>query len=360
VRALTLLLLPATLMAQFDAFNATDSGLYFTSSLRLLGAPPANWTNVFYYSPESGMQWFAPPWGRVDGQLYAVSGDGRVFASDSYTIQWDCSFSPNNCHQVTNVTTTIVTLPFFRYTHQGTVQLSRNGRFALFGELVDLSDGSIRKIGFTAGDYQQAVADDGTVVTRPSDVSTGIVLLGPNGTKQIATAEIASAVRTDRTATRIAYLARSGTLHFLDTTSARDIIVSASETKIGAWQLSGDGESIALLAYSGMGTSQVFLARADDPRLRQLTFPDRYPDGLEGLASTPNGKVIYASTGKGSIVRIDVTTGTIEEIVPRTPSIAAIPDGGVAPGSLVTISGSGLSDSTLTVTGGVCRFRSEV
>jgi uncharacterized protein (TIGR03437 family) len=69
---------------------------------------------------------------------------------------------------------------------------------------------------------------------------------------------------------------------------------------------------------------------------------------------TTDGKTIYASTRTGRLVQIDAVSGTVKEIVPRTPALrGATQADGTVPGSLTTILGSGLADYYATAPAGL-------
>lgn len=79
---------------------------------------------------------------------------------------------------------------------------------------------------------------------------------------------------------------------------------------------------------------------------RQLT---RVPEGIREAILSGDGKIAYAITEAGRILRILVATAEVREVIPRTPVIDG--PGNIvrrSPGSLIWLQGAGLSDTTLT------------
>jgi uncharacterized protein (TIGR03437 family) len=107
--------------------------------------------------------------------------------------------------------------------------------------------------------------------------------------------------------------------------------------------VSGDGLSIIYRSTTG-NVLQLFFVHADGSGLRQLTTD---PAGIATATLSGNGKVAYAITQAGAIVRIDAQTGGMQQLVGPAPRIRDSP-GGHAPGSVIILDGSGLATSTET------------
>jgi uncharacterized protein (TIGR03437 family) len=93
--------------------------------------------------------------------------------------------------------------------------------------------------------------------------------------------------------------------------------------------------------------SQIHLAAPP----RQLTHES---EGISEVALSGDGRVAHAVTRLGRLIRIEVASGAVQEIVPRTPSITnpmlssvvtSVVDA-MAPGSLIPLVGNGLSASS--------------
>ncbi len=91
-----------------------------------------------------------------------------------------------------------------------------------------------------------------------------------------------------------------------------------------------------MVLYAASG--QVFAVNCDGGGRRQLT---QIPEGIREALLAGYGRVAYASTDDGRLLRIDVGRGAAEVIIPRTPAISGR-FGGEAPGSLHWIRTSGL------------------
>ena len=94
-----------------------------------------------------------------------------------------------------------------------------------------------------------------------------------------------------------------------------------------------------MVAYVDGAGGQVWLAPG-----RQLT---REPEGFREVAISGDGRVAFAVTRSGRLLRIDVAPGGVTEGIPRTPWIVnAGVFRAVAPGSLFALEGAGLAEAT--------------
>ncbi|MDP8979447.1 MAG: hypothetical protein M3O35_02530 [Acidobacteriota bacterium] len=110
--------------------------------------------------------------------------------------------------------------------------------------------------------------------------------------------------------------------------------------------VSGDGQSIVYRTTVG-NAQQLFFVHADGSGLRQLTTEAA---GIATDTLSGDGKVAYAVTASGAIVRIDTQTGSIKQLVGPAPRIRSF-TGGHAPGSVILVDGSGLSGTGVTIAG---------
>jgi uncharacterized protein (TIGR03437 family) len=167
-------------LAQFSQLAATDDGeqLYLVSPLALIGATaPAAATNVYQISPDGSGTLIA-----TGGSMPEVSADGSVVG---FTL-------PNGCVS-TNGTTSCGPESELAGTPPtdlgpGTLQLSRNGRWAVLAPpltpnssstaiLVDLSSGQKTQIPPLLAGVNFSVASDGTVLVQQAagnGVQTGL------------------------------------------------------------------------------------------------------------------------------------------------------------------------------------------
>jgi uncharacterized protein (TIGR03437 family) len=332
-------------MAQFIA---TDEALYFAGVARLATDPPPHASNLFRYSPSRGFEWLAPVWGPIFGDLTDISSDGQIFVVHWESSQIQCSNAlHSSCHDVPyfvewtfSQTGQLDNRIFYDYSN-GKVQVSRNGRYVLYGPmwLWDMVSRTSRKIKGTQGNGQ-SIADDGTVVSILNSFQ-GVLLSRPDGEDQIATQRKAVAARIDRNATRIAYTTDAQALVALDLRTRAETVIR--DSAVQSYNLSSDGQLLAYLAIPSSATlPHVYLARTDGSSDRQLTTQDVYPEGFKSMSMSPDGRWIYAMSYANRLVRIDAITGAVLEIAPRTPSIDFLTP--LSPGTMAEIHGTGLSD----------------
>jgi uncharacterized protein (TIGR03437 family) len=282
-----------------------------------------------------------------------VSADGQVFAAYEVQRRVDCSaVIASNCHDVYTYTGTVIG-PSIQLTSSSQPQLSRNGRFALFGSttVVDFGTGASRALSLKNATVssRQALADDGTVLIPNGGQYPGFLLSGPAKAVELDTNESVASARIDSTAAHIAYTTPSLALRSFDVATRRDKLLAAYS--VSWYSLAGDGRVVAYIAgFPATKAPQVFSRDSTEGASRQLTSDDKYPHGFTEAEISPDGKTIYAVSPASLIVRIDVASGAVKEIVPRTPYIGNRPDS-LVPGSMVKITGSGLSGSTVAATG---------
>jgi uncharacterized protein (TIGR03437 family) len=107
--------------------------------------------------------------------------------------------------------------------------------------------------------------------------------------------------------------------------------------------LSSDGRSVIYLARSHAGAPvQAWLGRTDRSQLRRLTA---LAENAVSATLSGHGNAAFVSTDTGRLLRIDVPSGVVRELIPRTPLIAS-GAGAAVPGSLHWIYGNGLGDVT--------------
>src|SRR5262249_23476504 len=74
----------------FRDLAATNGDLYLNATVELRTARPANAGDAYRYTPGRGVDWFAPDWGPVRGNL-DVSADGRVVANNDIRSDLRCT-----------------------------------------------------------------------------------------------------------------------------------------------------------------------------------------------------------------------------------------------------------------------------
>lgn len=362
-----ILLFAATASAQFTRLASTGDGsrLFFSSPLRLRGTTQTFDAKIFRID-EQGPALFAA---RLRGERFGwtwtqfydltlpqVSRDSSVVA---YTGVRACN-GGSGCLNVQTAEGTVVDAAGNeRLRGTGYVNLSRNGRYALFfgrnmwaglvppTELVDLGTGEHTTLSYRiAPNAQRRVADDGTVAL----VDAAGVRLWTRGREQVIPVTPTASAPNEgpllmiaNDAMRFVYQSAAGLARFDRTTGAEEIVTPGVPVSVS---ISDDAGTIA---FVDRGDRQIYIGVP----ARVLT---REPAGFSEVALSGDGRVAFGVTNQGRLVRIEIASGAITELVPRTPwitnpslpGIATYLEDGIAPGSLVPLIGIGLSDRTAT------------
>ncbi len=237
---------------------------------------------------------------------------------------------------------------------QGTVRLSANGRYALeyttfmFGEpsvkYLDLTSGletpvTLPQVGpyLDTAAWGRLIADDGTALFA------GYVLRPDAAPVPWPLPEGGSAPVIDAAGRHILYsFQRQDVQTFRAEVRLEVLELATNQTRVlmtGSpllqYMLSDDG-STAMYVQDG----HVFVAPTDGSGPHALGI-----DGVTSAVLSGDGKVVYASTSVGRLIKIDAGTGRQTEIIGRTPFLA---NGGYVDAGLVaTIGGIALSETSL-------------
>lgn len=362
--AFLILALTTVASAQFNrlATNGDGSRLYFSSPLRLRGTAQTFDAKIFRID-QQGPALFAEQergerlgwtWTHFyDLTLPQVSADGNVLA---YTGFRDC-LGGSGCLAVQPAEGRVVDATGAeRLRAFGYVNLSRNGRYALFfgrnawagqvppTELVNLSTGERVTLNYAIPrNVRSRVADDGTVAL----VDPAGIRLWTDGREQVIpvmptspSPDQAPLLLMANDARRFVYQSAAGLVRFDRNSGAEEIVTPGTPVSVS---ISDDAGTIA---FVDKADRQIYV----DVPARVLT---REPGGFSEVALSGDGRVAFGVSNRGRLLRIDVASGKVTELVPRTPWITN-PDlqfvttylgGGVAPGSLVPLLGIGLSDT---------------
>jgi len=346
------------------ASNGDGSTLYFSSTLRLHGSAQSFDAKIFRIGAD-GAQFFRSqdPGERIGWtwtNFYNLTGpristDGAVIA---FSGSRPC-YGGSGCLAVQTTQGTIVDgSGKVLLSAAGAVDLSPNGRYAFFfgrntfgslippAEFIDMASGTRTTVPYATGlQARHRVANDGTVAIRSGN---SIRLWQTQGEQTIGGIAIASdSVREpflflSADAQRLVYQTASGLALYDRAAGAGQALVSGVPISAA---MSDDGH---VVAYIDAADSQIYLAA---PR-RLLTHE---PDGISEVALSGDGRTVFAATGQGRLIRVDAASGSVTELVPRTPWITNSPNqpgvqtdlfDGVAPGSLIPLTGTGLSAST--------------
>jgi uncharacterized protein (TIGR03437 family) len=358
---LVLLALGGPASAQFAGLGSSADGatLYFSTPLRLRGSGSPFFHKIFrfdtqlveFLSRDAG-----DPVGWTTTNFYDLmaaqpSSDGSVVA---ISASRGC-YGGSGCLAVQTNQGTIVDRGGKQlFADAGYVSMSPNGRWALFyarntfgslltgTELVDLTTGKVVTVPYAfPQNPRRQVANDGTVA-----VATGgqLRLWRSGGEQTLAGASPAPSnylsepqVLLSADGNRVVYQTAKG-LALYDRALAMETTLTTNTT---LWAAISDDASV--IAFVNSSDSQVWLAAP----LRQLTQEE---DGIAEVALSGDGRVAFAATSGGRLLRIDVATGAVTELIPRSPWITNSISP-VAPGSMYQFTGHNLSPAQIRIGG---------
>ena len=353
--------------AQFSGLSATGDGssLYFSSPLRLRGSADSFYAKLFRTSGQTPTlfqsQQPGEPIGWIVTDFYElvapqVSSDGSIVA---YTGVRACG-GDSGCLGVQTAQGTLADSSGKALLSAiGFVNLSPNAQYALFfgrntfgnlipaTELISPVTGARTTVPYTIGaQARRRVANDGTVAIVDAGVIhlwqvTGEQTLAGVSVPSTSYAEPLLFISAD--ARRLVYQTPRGLARYDRTTAAEGILTTAAPSSVSI------DDNATVVAYVDPVDSQIHLAVPP----RQLTHET---EGISEVALSGDGRVAFAVTRQGRLLRIEASSGAVKEIVSRTPSItdSTLPSlasyGVVSPGSLVPLTGIGLSASSQVAT----------
>jgi uncharacterized protein (TIGR03437 family) len=349
--------------AQFSGLSATGDGssVYFSSHLRLRDSADSFDAKLFRTSGQTPTLFQSQQRGNPIGWTWdsyydlvapQVSSDGSLVA---YTGVRAC-YGGSGCVGVQTAQGTLAdSSGKALLSNIGYVNLSPNAQYALFfarntffnqvppTELISLATGARTAIAHWIGPQaRRRVANDGTVAM----VDAGAVRLWQVTGEQTLTgvsvpstsyAEPLLFIGAD--ARRLVYQTSRGLARYDRTAAAEEILTTAAPSSVSI------DDNATVVAYVDPTDSQIYLAAPP----RQLTHE---AEGIAEVALSGDGRVAYAVTLLGRLLRIEVASGAVLEIVPRTAWLAnstlssLIGDVIVSPGSLISMTGLGLSASS--------------
>ena len=349
--------------AQFSGLSATGDGssLYFSSHLRLRGSADSFDAKLFRTSGQPPTLFQSQQRGEPIGWTWdsfydlvapQVSTDGSIVA---YTGVRAC-YGGSGCLGVQTAQGTLAdSSGKALLSDTGYVNLSPNAQYALFfgrntfgnfvspAELISLATGAHTTIPYWIGPQaRRRVANDGTVAIIDAGAihlwqATGEQTLTGVSVSSTSYAEPLLFISAD--ARRLVYQTARGLARYDRAAGAEEILTIASPSSVSI-----DDNAIEL-AYVDPTDSQIYLAAPP----RQLTHE---AGGIAEVALSGDGRVAFAVTLLGRLLRIEVASGAEQEIVPRTPWLmdstlnSLIGYYIVSPGSLISMTGIGLSASS--------------
>jgi uncharacterized protein (TIGR03437 family) len=353
--------------AQFSGISATGDGssVYFSSHLRLRGSADSFYAKLFRTSGQTPTlfesQQPGDPIGWTTTNFYdllapQVSTDGSIVA---YTGVRACG-GGSGCLGVQTAQGTLADSSGKSLLSAiGYVNLSPNAQFALFfgrntfgnlipaTELISLATGTRTTVPYPIGTQaRRRVANDGTVAI----IDAGAIRLWRVTDEQTLTGVSVPSTPYDEPllfisadARRLVYQTPRGLARYDRRTAAEEPLTTGAPSSVSI-----DDDATAV-AYVDPADSQIHLAAPP----RQLTHET---EGISEVALSGDGRVAFAVTRLGRLLRIEISSGAVKEIVSRTPSItdSTLPSlasyGVVSPGSLVPLTGLGLAASSQVAT----------
>jgi|GEM_PF-782335 len=340
----------APLYAQFSDLATTGDGsvVYFASRHARAGSNEPYQGRIYRVGPGGGLELFAEReredvepndlFIRELSNFYrlsapAVSDDGSVLA---FAGSRECA--GRSCIGVTREESSIEGGGRETVVVPGRVSLSPNGRFALgYGgqwpgfipTLRDLdADAEPEYVGVrNVSRTGSAVANDGTVVHI---VNSGISLLRRSESISLRSEhELVEEAVIDGSAKTVVYVSRWRSwpessfprLRVLDVESGRRRTLAEGLGEYFQPDLSTDGSRVLFLSTARLDgvrrvdVPQAFVVDADGSGLRQLTFRQ---EGVQSAELSGDGRVVFAVTSLGRLIRLDAETGEETELIPRT------------------------------------------
>jgi uncharacterized protein (TIGR03437 family) len=345
---------------QFSGLTTTNDGseVWFASPLRLRGTDQYLWSKIFridangaVLAAEVAQSSPVPPTNAYVLTQPQVTGDGTllIYLGTLYCVDGSsCFLSEQHSSTLLNTTTG-------QATPVGpNASISRNGRY-----LASYSSGNVFGPQFLLTDRVQSttvfqgsfapetvsIAADGTTALT---MGSSLQLIKGGALSTLVSSNITSAGIDDGAAT-ILYETQAPRRLFvlnLNTMETRELGPDNRDSYQGT--LSADGQWVAYLSTIG-STPQVFLSRIDGSGWRKLTAGSI---GAVDVTLSGDGSTVFAITGNYSIVRIDAATGAITTLVGPTPTISGVQ--ATTPGSLATVQGTGLANTSVMIAGVAC------
>lgn len=370
--ALLLNALPATPQFQHLATDYTGSRLWFTTDLPARGSGQQAYARIWMADAQGRVTIAAERASSVARRILTrpqISADGAVFAYDAAVY---CQ--PGTTCRGADPLHGIIATRGGETAIEGRIHLSRSGRWVLresylfFApasqiEIIDRQTGTRRQIPVSSSTYMEGVGRisaagsalvyaNGLWLIRPDGSYTPVAAYGldpdaePSRWFSVRTPRVVM----DDAATLVAYETTSGQrdIYVVQPGDEGSHRVIASE----AWgpALSADGNQLAFISPANGMPQAWLIATTTGAERRQIT---RDPAGIAEAVLSGDGNVLWAVTLAGRIIRTELSSDTVQEIIPHTTVIASDPFGfpiRVAAGAIGRITGRGLA-STYGVSG---------
>jgi uncharacterized protein (TIGR03437 family) len=224
------------------------------------------------------------------------------------------------------------------------VQVSRNGRFILnsghwyywwdkteFREIRDLQIGTVSTVDVWPASDRQSVTSDGRVLGWDLQFTGALWLWSSRGMQQVPTAPLAQHAIISDNGRSVVYQTESGndnTLHSFDFESGRGFVLARADDFSFLPSISNDGRTIVF----GQA-STAYVVNMDGSGRRPLAAIE---EGVTNAVIAGFGRYAFVITKLSRLLKVDVQTGTITELIPRTLRYA-LGSTALVPGSLLPI-----------------------
>jgi uncharacterized protein (TIGR03437 family) len=371
--ALLAALVTSTLSAQFYGLSSTADGsaIYFASTLFLRGTPRLLNGKIFV-ATQDGVSLFrarqpsGPPADALPCTAggFAGYGGAETSAAGVVALTYGANSNDGGCSFPINTFMTEILTDSGDTSVPGVVRLSAGGRYALVylaatGRLytsfrlsfLDPRTGAQTPISVPAPTFPEhvqapysggrVIADDGTAllgVTDGSDTRHGYILKPGADAAPFPIADGLPLI-IDAAASKVLYQKQDG-LYLLDLRTTLSTQLVPADQPAYSFRMSDDARRLLFLRDGQvhvLDTATVIdhALTSDAAKITDATI-------------SGDGKTVFAVTGIGRLLKIDVDAGSQIELIGHTPYLASFGD--VPPGFTMTLSGSGLSDSVINGT----------
>jgi uncharacterized protein (TIGR03437 family) len=373
-RIVWLLLVSWPLPGQFSHLATDDIGdrVWFSSALRIGGTQQSLLPKIFMADALGNVQLVAEA---APGDSYSilsnpeVSGDGKTLA---YTASYNCP--PQQICKILDYTMGVVSTANGPLTLPGTFHLSRNGRYmaregySFFGptgqfEIIDLTTRQTREIPV---ENFEMISGGGRQVTSQGMVlayADSLWLFGFDGSAQFVLNasftipapgpffSFSAQAAVDDAGDKVVYQSTSGCeIDVTGPSNAAEITTLVTSNSPCTMQmLSADGSTVLFISSANFDGSNA--AGLPEPWLldtmsKSVTAVGHDPAGIAEATLSGDGKVVWAITLAGRLIRVDRPSGVTQEIIPQTTAVDQDPLSfplTAAPGALVHLTGRGLA-----------------
>jgi uncharacterized protein (TIGR03437 family) len=183
------------------------------------------------------------------------------------------------------------------------------------------------------------IANDGTAILGVTDGSghNSGYILKPGSQPKAFPVENGLPLIISDDAAKVVY--QSQGIRLLDVGTLQSTLLIPADEPASGLRMSGDAGSLLYL-----NDGRVRLVNTATLAKRVLTGD---PAGIKEAAISGTGKIVYAVTGQGRLLKLDTVDGSQSEVIGRTPYLDAYAPVNATPGFATILTGGGLADFEL-------------